>query len=220
MPRDMIVRGIDDKVHSQLGDIASKTGVSLNSIVKDAVDKWLEHNSQITKKHELVLYTDDESLLSLLKSIDYVANSDNVFRACCGPKTHTGMQFLKKHGWFDGTVEPYKKFLDNPNSYGSKVLEKIGGKVDKRQLFALAFLTGDLAEHQSPKKAVKFCQWYDKQGVPGITHCVADSKNIITGSLEDALELFQTHDQVYIAKKDGLHKIHVTRENIHKLFLN
>ena len=45
----MIVRGIDDKVHSQLGDIASKTGVSLNSIVKDAVDKWLEHNSQITK---------------------------------------------------------------------------------------------------------------------------------------------------------------------------
>jgi hypothetical protein len=36
----LIIRGFDDHVHEQLGDIANQMGVSINSIVKDAVDKW------------------------------------------------------------------------------------------------------------------------------------------------------------------------------------
>ena len=220
MTKDLLVRGFDDKIHSKLGNVAGKMGVSLNSIVKDAVDKWLETNSQITKKHELIMYTDNEALKNLLKSMNRIAQNDDIFNTCCGPKDHPGMQFLIKQGWFNGTIEPYKQFLDNPNTYGRKVLEKIGGKVNKKQLMVLAFLTGDLAEKQSVPKSVNFCQWYDKQNVEGITHCVAHAEDILSANFEDVLHLFETHDQVFIAKKDSLYKIHVTKENIHKLFLN
>ncbi|WP_316505829.1 hypothetical protein [Nitrosopumilus sp.] len=220
MVKDLLVRGFDDEIHSKLGNVAGKMGVSLNSIVKDAVDKWLETNSQITKKHELIMYTDNEALKNLLKSMSRIAQNDDIFNACCGPKDHIGMQFLTKQGWFNGTVEPYQKFLENPNAFGRKILEKIGEKVSKKQLMVLAFLTGDLAEKQSVPKSVHFCQWYDKQNVEGITHCVAHAKDILSANFEDTLHLFDTHDQVFIAKKDSLYKMHVTRENIHKLFLN
>ena len=50
MAKDLLVRGFDDETHSQLGDMAGHMGVSLNSIVKDAVDKWIENNSQDVKK--------------------------------------------------------------------------------------------------------------------------------------------------------------------------
>ena len=45
MTKDLLVRGFDDEIHTKLGDVAGKMGVSLNSIVKDAVDKWLEAKS-------------------------------------------------------------------------------------------------------------------------------------------------------------------------------
>jgi len=220
MVKDLLVRGLDDETHSELGNIASKMGVSLNSILKDAVDKWIQNSSQVIKKHDLILYADDESLKNLLRSMNRIAQNDTIFKACCGPKEHHGMQFLTKQGWFNGTVEPYKQFLENPNLYGKKVLEKIGGKVDRSQLMVLAFLTGDLADKKSVAKSASFCQWYQKQGVEGITHCVAQAKNILSGNLNDVLSLFDTHNQVFIAKKDSLYKLHVTKENIHKLFLD
>lgn len=220
MVKDLLVRGFDDETHSQLGEMAGERGVSLNSIVKDAVDKWIENNSQTVKKHELILYTDDEALNNFLKSLDRISKNDDFFNACCGPKDHKGMQFLIKQGWFDGTVEPYKQFLDSPNTYGKKIIQKIGNNINAKQLMVLAFLTGDLAKKKSVQKSVDFCQWYHKQDVPGITHCVTHAENILSGSLADALELFETHDQVFIVKRDSINKIHVTKESIHKLLLN
>ncbi len=220
MTKDLLVRGFDDEIHAELGKISGNMGVSLNSIVKDAVDKWMSNNSQITKKHELLLYTDDDSLKYLLKSIDRMTQNNDVFKACCGPKTHRGMQFLSKQGWFDGTIEPYKQFLDNPNAYGKKLLAKVSKKIDKKQLMVLAFLTGDLADKKTVSDSTCFCQWYHKQGIEGITHCIAHANNILSGNIDDVLELFEIHDQVFIVKKDSLHKLHVTKENIHKLFLN
>jgi predicted HicB family RNase H-like nuclease len=38
MTRALIVRGFDDQVHEKLGNVANQRGVSINSIVKDAVD--------------------------------------------------------------------------------------------------------------------------------------------------------------------------------------
>ena len=220
MVKDLLVRGFDDETHSELGQIAGKMGVSLNSIIKDAVDKWITNNSQTIKKHELILYSDNESLKKFLKSINRLAQNDDIYQVCCGPQEHVGMQFLKKQGWFNGTVEPYKQFLTSPNTYGKKVLEKVGKNIDRQQLMVLAFLTGDLAEKQSVKKSADFCQWYDKQNVQGITHCVAHAKSIFSGNLDNILQLFDTHDQVYIVTEDSLYKIHTTKESIHKLFLN
>ena len=220
MTKDLLVRGFDDEIHTKLGDVAGKMGVSLNSIVKDAVDKWLEAKSQITKKHELIMYADNEALRNLLKSMHRITENNDIFNACCGPEDHPGMQYLVKHGWFNGTVEPYKNFLENPNAYGKKLLKKIGTNADKEQFLVLAFLTGNLAEKKSVSESVDFCKWYDDQNVEGITHCVADVKDILSANFEDMLHLFETHDQIFIAKRDSLYKIHVTKENIHKLFLN
>ena len=124
MVKDLLVRGFDDQTHAELGKISGNIGVSLNSIVKDAVDKWIQSNSQITKKHDLLLYADNESLKSLLRSMTRLAENDYIFKACCGPKEHPGMKFLSKQGWFNGTVNPYKQFLENPNAYGKKILQK------------------------------------------------------------------------------------------------
>ncbi|MGE5634745.1 MAG: plasmid partition protein ParG [Deltaproteobacteria bacterium] len=51
MAHDLLVRGFDDEIHSQLGELAKEKGVSINSIVKDAVDKWLKNSNQIFQKN-------------------------------------------------------------------------------------------------------------------------------------------------------------------------
>jgi predicted HicB family RNase H-like nuclease len=50
MTHDLLIRGFNDEIHSQLGELAKEKGVSINSIVKDAVDKWLKQQSDIPKK--------------------------------------------------------------------------------------------------------------------------------------------------------------------------
>jgi len=220
MTKDLLVRGLDEEIHSKLGAAANTLGVSLNSIVKDAVDKWLEKNSQQIQKHELILYKDEKSLSNLLKSVDHITKGENVFRACCGPNDHLGIQFLEKQGWFNGTIEPFKEFLSKPSQYTSKVLQHIGSKAGKKQLFALAFLAGNLAKNKSLSEATKLCKWYGEKDVLGITHCIAKADTIFSGGIDNVLEFFNMHDQVFIVKDDKLHKLHVTNENIHKLFMN
>ena len=73
MTHDLLIRGFNDEIHSQLGELAKEKGVSINSIVKDAVDKWLKQQSDIPKKHYLLIYSDNDSILGLLKSMDRLA---------------------------------------------------------------------------------------------------------------------------------------------------
>jgi len=41
MTHTLIIRGLN-QVHEKLGEIANQRGVSVNSIVNDAVDMWLK----------------------------------------------------------------------------------------------------------------------------------------------------------------------------------
>ena len=50
MTHDLLIRGFDDEIHLQLGELAKEKGVSINSIVKDAVDKWFKQQCYIPKK--------------------------------------------------------------------------------------------------------------------------------------------------------------------------
>ncbi len=79
MPRNLIIRGFDDDIHSQLRDLSRQKGVSINSIVKDAVDKWLKQQKEIPKRHHLLIYDDEKSMKDLLKSIDDLAKKCNWF---------------------------------------------------------------------------------------------------------------------------------------------
>ena len=47
MGKDLHIRDIDEKEHSQLTKISDDMGVSINSIVKDAIDKWLLQKNEI-----------------------------------------------------------------------------------------------------------------------------------------------------------------------------
>jgi hypothetical protein len=68
MTRTPVIRGFNDKVHEKLGDLASQRGISINSIARDAVDKWLkQQQSEVIRKHYLIIYSDDESMIKLLK---------------------------------------------------------------------------------------------------------------------------------------------------------
>jgi hypothetical protein len=108
MTHDLLIRGFDNKIHSQLGELAKEKGVSINSIVKDAVDKWLkQHQSDIPKKHYLLIYSDDNSLLKLLKSMDRLAKESDLFRCFCGPPSTISTKLLSKLNWYNGTVMPY-----------------------------------------------------------------------------------------------------------------
>jgi len=109
MTRDLLIRGFDNKIHLQLGELSKEKGVSINSIVKDAVDKWLnqQQQSDIPKKHYLLLYSDDNSILGLLKSMDRLAKESDLFRCFCGPPSSISTKLLSKLNWYDGTVTPY-----------------------------------------------------------------------------------------------------------------
>src|SRR5215207_8576805 len=107
MVHDLLVRGFDDKIHSQLGELAKEKGVSINSIVRDAVDKWLKQQSDIPKKHYLLIYSDDDSILGLLKSMDRFAKESDLFQCFCGPPSTITTKLLSKLNWYDGTVMPY-----------------------------------------------------------------------------------------------------------------
>ncbi len=86
MTHTFIIRGFNDQIHEQLGEIANQRGVSINSIVKDAVDIWLKkQESEVPRKHHLIIYSDDESLTRLLKSMDRLAKEGNLFRCFFGP---------------------------------------------------------------------------------------------------------------------------------------
>jgi hypothetical protein len=218
MARDLLVRGFDDAVYSHLGDIADKMGVSLNSIVKDAVDKWLQQSKQTPKKHVLILYSDDDSLSNLLRSMDRITRDSTLFRTHYGPPTHHGVKTLNSYKWFNGTIIPYNSELKNITRYFTQVMEQIVKTANGNLVCGIGFITGDVAHHGSLNKALAIEKACNKDRPKGFVFCPYQIKDLVSAGIDGLLELFQEHDQIYIQKKNLLYKLHITEENIHKLF--
>ena len=218
MVRDLHIRNIDDKEHSELSKIADEMGVSVNSIVKDAIDKWLLNKSDVPKKHFLLIYDDDKAAVDLLKSVDKIAQEQGFFRAFCAPPEHPSKKSLTKLGWFDGTVEPYTA-EKNPIKYTKQLGEKIIRGSKNTPLFAIDFVLAEIASH-SFADAMKIERDYEKSPFPGIVFCPYKAQDVMSSSVAEAMELFLMHDPFYILKDNELYKFHVTKESPHKLFLN
>ncbi len=219
MARDLLVRGFDNKTHSQLGDIADEMGVSLNSIVKDAVDKWLKQQSRIPHKHDLILYDDDTSVQSLIKSVDRIAKEGDLFRSYCGPPTDSAVKLLSKLKWFNGTIKPYSATKKNISGYCGKVMANVKKQAKGKQVCCMDFVLGDIAKH-SLKHAIKIESGYNSGRIPGLMFCPYKTETLLDAGISDMMDLFYEHDQIFILKDDELHKLHVTKESVHKLFLN
>jgi hypothetical protein len=68
MTRTPVIMGFNDKVHEKLGDLANQMSISINSIARDAVDKWLkQQQSEVIRKHYVIIYSDDESMIKIVK---------------------------------------------------------------------------------------------------------------------------------------------------------
>jgi hypothetical protein len=239
MARNLIVRGFDDQVHTKLGEVANQRGVSINSIVKDAVDKWLkEQQSQVPKKHYLILYSDDESILGLLKSMDRFAKEGDLFRCFCGPPDSTFTELLSKLKWYNGTVEPYcyasnvqqrkgqqtqlqvqSQSQKNIMKYCGKVMDNIANNSNGKQICCMDFLINDIAK-SSLKQILTIEEAYDNSRIPGLMYCTYKTQTLLDSEIKDIVELFEMHDQIFIVKNDEVYKLHITKENVHKLFLH
>jgi len=239
MTHNLIIRGFDDQVHEKLGELSNQRGVSINSIVKDAVDVWLkkQQQSEVPRKHLLVIYSDDESMMRLLKSMDRLAQEGNLFKCFCGPPNSPTTELLSRLKWYDGTVEPYaysnegkqlKQQLQsqvqsqtqkNIFSYCGKVMENIAKNADNRQVCCMDFLINDVGR-ASLKQALTIERVYDNDRIAGLMYCTYKTDNLLNSEIKDLIELFELHDQVFIVKEDEVYKLHITKENVHKLFLN
>jgi hypothetical protein len=164
------------------------------------------------------LYNDEKTLNKLLDEIDKLA-SDNWFKSSCGSPKHYGMQYLSKRKWFDATAGNYDKLLENPQITGNKVLEIIGNKVGNKFPLTVAFLVEDLARKESVKKAVGFCEWFESKSLPGITYCISNSKNIISGSFDDLFDLFNVHNAIFLAKGNRVYKLRFDEERFYSLLI-
>jgi hypothetical protein len=199
--------------------VAEKLGVSLNSIVKDAVDKWLEHHSEVPKKHDLILYADDESLTQFLKSMDNIAKEGGWFRTYCGPSSHSAIKILQKLKWFNGTIEPYSTNRKHIERYCSEVMKKILKEAKQNQICCFDFMLEDIAKTM-PRQALKLEDVYNGNRIPGLMFCPYKIKIAIGPEIDNMLELFKRHEQIYILSGRQVYKMHITQENIHKLFVS
>lgn len=218
MPHDLLVRGFDDKIHSKLADAAESLGVSLNSIVKDAADKWLKQYSQIPKKHDLILYSDNASMTHLLKSLDHLTKYGDWFRCFIGPRDDASVKLLSKLGWFDATL-PYKADRKTIERNLGKMVEKILKTAKGRQVFLFDFIIGSYSKY-SLEHAIQIEHGYNSVRMSGVVYCPYRLDILMDRKINDLLTLLEEHDQTFVLKGSELYKLHVTRENVHKLLLN
>lgn len=219
MAKKILVRDVDEEIHSQLGEIADERGVSLNSIVKDALDKWVKNQSKIPHRHDLIIYDDEKNLLNFLRTIDRFSKEDNWFRSFCGPSSHPAIKLLTKLGWFNGTIDPYEPEQKDVGTYCGNVMRRVAKESKGSSVCCMDFILGDIAR-SSLEKAITIEAGYNKKRIPGLMFCPYQTQTLLGAGIKNVMDLFVEHDQIFILKGDELHKLHVTKESVHKLFMN
>jgi hypothetical protein len=220
MPKKLIVRGFDDDTHTQLGQVAQEKGVSINSIVRDAVDRWLEQQqTNIPKKHHLILYDSDDSMMALVKSMDGLAKEAGWFRCHAGPPLSRITKYVNNLGWFEGTILPYEPQKQNVLKYCGATMERIAKSANNRQICCMDFLINDVAK-SSLKQAINIEHAYDNDRISGFMFCTYRTDTLLGADMTSILDLFEMHDQVFVLKETEVYKLHVTKESVHKFFIS
>ena len=218
MTKDILIRGIGDSIHSELGKKAEQMGVSINSIVKDAVDQWLNKKTVIPHVHDLLIYSDEKSIDNFLRALDRMANDSEWFKSYASPPAHHIEKTLSKLKWFNGTVKPYK-VNDDASKYCGQVIQKIAKASNKKPLCCVDFVITDIATN-SFSNAMRLEKTYDESRLPGLMFCPYKSSDLMKSDIIDIIELFLMHDRIFVIKNDDVYKLNITKESIHKIFLS
>ena len=103
--------------------------------------------------------------------------------------------------------------------YCRQVMTKLAAGANNNQLCCMDFLINDIAK-SSLKQAMTVEQLYDNNRLSGSIYCNYRTENLMNSEIKNIIELFEMHDQVFILKGAEVYKLHTTKENVHKLFLN
>jgi len=218
MSKVLYVRGFNEKLHEELDDQARKEGVSSASILENAFEEWLKNKQGTPTKHYLVLYSDDKSLLNFVRKVNDLDDGD-WFHVTCGPQSHTGVKYLKKHGWFDATISPYIQGIKNPEKYSSKVFDHLEKVTADKQACFIGFMTEDIAQRYSLQKASEIEKIYNTKRIGGVVFCPYDMRKLNDFNFTDIFELFENHDEIFVLKENEVYKLNVDKTNHAKLFL-
>jgi hypothetical protein len=107
-------------------------------------------------------------------------------------------------------------------NYLNKVMKNIveaANNTNNKQVCCLDFLINYIAK-DSLQQALTIEKAYDNSRIPGLMYCAYKTETLLHSEIKDLVELFEGHDQVFIFKNDDVYKLHITKENVHKLFLN
>ncbi len=219
MEKVLYVRGFNDDLHNKLNDQSRKEGVSPASILEQAYEDWLKKREDTPALHYLLLYSDDKSLLNFLRKSKGMLK-DNCVKLCAGPSSHSGIKFLKKHGWIDGTNPSYIQGIKKtPEQYTSKVFDHLADVASGRYSCFMGFMTEDVALHHSLKRANEIERLYNTKRINGVVFCPYDMSKLKNYSLKDLLELFEEHDKGFIVDGNETFEISINNTNLPKLFL-
>jgi len=102
--------------------------------------------------------------------------------------------------------------------YCDKVVENVVRSADNQQVCCMDFVINDVVK-DSLKQALVVEKAYDDNRIAGLMFCTYKTDNLLNSEIKDLIELFEMHDQIFILKEDEVYKLHITKEDIHKLFL-
>ena len=172
------------------------------------------------KIHHLILYSDDKSMESLLRSLDYFAKKSGWFKCHCGPSSDSGVKLLNEMKWYNGTISPYDPNTKSLLSYCGNIMQEIAKKANNQPVCCIDFILGDIANQKSLSQAVKIEHEYNKGRTGGLMFCPYKTPDLLSAGIDDMIELFEEHDQIFILKGDKVYKLHLTLESTHKMIMS
>lgn len=173
--------------------------------------------------------------------MDRLVKEGDLFRCFFGPPHNPSTELLTKLKWYDGTSKPYyyassRKPTEEEESsqiqtkvqvqskkdimnYCNTVIENIVKNANNKPVCCMDFLINDIGK-DSFKQALTLEKAYDDNRIDGLMYCTYKTNNLLNSEIKDLIKLFDMHDQIFILKEDEVYKLHITKENVHKLFLS
>ena len=102
--------------------------------------------------------------------------------------------------------------------YFINILQNILKNANDKQICCIDFLINEIA-NSSINEAINIEKSYNENRLEGLVLCAYKANNLLGASITDLIKIFDLHDQIFIIKNDQIYKLHLTKENVHKLFL-
>ena len=148
-----------------------------------------------------------------------MANDAEWFKSFVAPPKHPTERILSNLNWHNETIKPYKPKGMDDSKYCTKLIQRIIKESEKKPLCCVDFVITDIANN-SFRKAMEIEKAYDESRLPGLMFCPYKASDLMNSDITDMIELFLLHDRIFVVKNDDIYKLHITKESIHKIFLN